>query len=189
MLTQKHPIEQVGDDLFGGLLPPRPSPLPVRPDGIPSFLKETPKWVCWRYELPERRTKWTKRLKTTRGGNASTADPATWTTFDRAAGAYTAGGFDGIGIVFDGVPVDVRGLVLAGVDLDHVTDTQAGRDRANRILSEFKSYAEWSPGGTGVHIYCLALPLGAGVNRDGVELYTSGRFFTVTGHAVEAGDA
>ena len=164
----------------------RPPALAVQPQNIPEVLQAIPNWVCWRYV--DRGAKWTKVPHRCGGQSASTADPATWTTFERVANAYTNGGFDGVGFMLDGAPVTPHGLVIAGVDLDHVTDSQATRDRARHLIGEFRSYAEWFPSGRGIRIFCLAAPLRTGVNRDGVELYTSGRYLTVTGHRLEADD-
>ncbi len=150
------------------------------------MLKGIPSWVCWGYVGKHGR--WTKVPRTVGGHPASSTDPATWTTFDRAVGAYAMGGFDGIGFVLDAKPITPDGLVIAGVDLDHVTASEANRDRARRLIGAFRSYAEWSPSGRGIRIFCLAKPLQTGINRDGVELYTAGRYLTVTGHRLGAED-
>ena len=42
-------------------------------------------------------------------------------------------------------------------------------------------YTEWSPGGDGLRMFCLAQPMDREVVAEGVELYTSRRFLTVTG--------
>jgi len=158
--------------------PARPY-LKVQCEPIPAFLKAIPNWVCWGAG---------KVPKTIWGRNASSTDPATWTTFQATLAAYERGGFHGIGFVLDGTPATPDGMVIAAVDLDHITDDESRRTRARDLIEEFQSYAEWSPSGTGVHIFCLAHPLRSGINQDGVELYTSGRFLTVTGHAIGVGD-
>jgi primase-polymerase (primpol)-like protein len=56
------------------------------------------------------------------------------------------------------------------------------------VLANFAgTYAEWSPSGEGIRIFCRAKPMAAGVNVDGVEVYTSGRYLTVTGHVLAEG--
>jgi primase-polymerase (primpol)-like protein len=67
---------------------------------VPVELRELPQWVVWRRE--ERDGKATKvpyDAKT--GQRASSTDPATWTTFDQAAGVAKLGA-DGVGFVFYG---------------------------------------------------------------------------------------
>ncbi|WP_188904020.1 hypothetical protein [Caldovatus sediminis] len=60
---------------------------------------------------------------------------------------------------------------------------------ARQIVAAFGSYAEWSPSGEGVRIFCLARPLARAVTGDGIELYTAGRYLTVTGHVLTEGGA
>lgn len=160
---------------------PRPTALSVMLNNIPAMLTEYDAWVCWRYI--QKGAKWTKVPFQPGGQRASATDHATWSNFDAVAAAYQRGGFDGIGFVLDGSEV-CNGLVVAGVDLDHVTADATRWDRAQQIVTEFGSYAEWSPSRKGLRIFCLARPLAKGVSQDGVELYTAGRYLTVTGHVL-----
>ena len=45
------------------------------------------------------------------------------------------------------------------------------------------SYVEQSVSGTGLHVILKAHPLAGGIAYNGIELYTGGRFFAMTGHA------
>jgi hypothetical protein len=137
---------------------------------IPAELKTEPSWVCWRYE--QRDGKWTKNLYQTNGRQAASDNPGTWTTFETAVAAYERGGFDGIGFVFH------EGNPYAGGDIDGTTE-----DQARGWLDRFDSYAERSPSGNGLHIICKA-ELPKGTKRAEGELYSSGRFFTMTGNVV-----
>ena len=94
----------------------RPTPLAPIFDNIPALLTTQPNWVLWRYELKD--GKWTKVPKRTNGSNASTANPATWHTFASVRAAYQRVGFDGVGIVLTGKPLE-NGLFLVGMDFDH----------------------------------------------------------------------
>jgi hypothetical protein len=138
---------------------------------IPEDLKQDDSWVLWRYVL--RDGKWTKEPYQANRRRAKTNDPQTWTTFERAVEAYEQDDFfDGIGFVFhDGNP-------FAGADRDGVTE-----DQAQEWMDRFDSYAERSPSGDGFHIIIKA-KLPEGTKRDAGELYSSGRFFTVTGDVV-----
>ena len=105
--------------------------------------------------------------------------------------------FSGLGFVFS--PEDP----YCGIDLDNCRDPQTGKIKlwASEILHAIDSYAEVSPSGTGVKIWAKAtLPsaVKAHVDHNGhpvppisgkpspradgaVEIYSSGRYFTVTG--------
>lgn len=161
-------------------VPERPTALRVQAGNIPDMLTQRHAWVCWRYVWNG--AKWTKVPFQPNGRPASSTDPATWAGFDEALSAYQRGRFNGIGIALDGKSTDARGLVLAGVDIDDVRDDAKRREKASRIVAEFGSYAEWSPSAEGLRIFCLAKPLPKGITRDGIELYTSGRYLTVRCH-------
>jgi putative DNA primase/helicase len=66
---------------------------------------------------------------------------------------------------------------------DHTTDAQA-------LINDTASYAELSPSGTGVHIITRGSVTTDGKGkRDherGIELYDTGRYFTVTGHKLSS---
>jgi hypothetical protein len=47
------------------------------------------------------------------------------------------------------------------------------------------SYFEASVSGTGLHVIVKARPLASGITHNGIEMYTAGRFFTMTGRAPE----
>jgi hypothetical protein len=171
----------------------------VRPDfdRMPEELKRRPNWVLW---VPVwNGSKWTKRPIQVSGFGASTKNPKHWSSFEDVRQAYELAfgrGYielhekgepiqripiGGVGFVFDNQP-DEEGLVFAGVDFDGVMPQKEGiasfaRERVKRI----RSYCEASVSGTGVHVILRAYPLASGIAHNGVELYTGGRFFTMTG--------
>lgn len=154
----------------------RPQLLPVNADGIPESLKQRPQWVLCR--MVARAGHWTKEPWQTNGRHASSTNPATWTTADAVLAGYHAGKSDGIGYVF------ASGDPFVGVDMDHVVTNGVVEPEAQQIIDDFASYAELSPSGTGVHIIVEgALPTTrTGARRGALEVYQSGRYFTVTGH-------
>ena len=138
-------------------------------------------WVLWRYET--RDDKRTKVPYAAPGRKAAVDNPHSWTTYDRARAA--AAEFDGLGFVF-------TGTAYCGIDLDHcVDDAGTVESWARAIVQRFNSYTERSPSGRGLHIWIRGQlpgeqrgrrrnglgPTGAG----GVELYSTGRYFTITG--------
>ena len=167
---------------------------------MPPELTQRPNWVRW---VPIwNGSKWTKRPIQPSGFGASTTDPKHWSSFDAVKKAYEWAvecGYaefrerakpiqqvpiGGVGFVFDGQP-DPDGLVFAGVDFDKINTEIASQAAAERI-KKLGSYVEASVSGTGLHVILKARPLASGVTNNGIELYTSGRFFTMTGRTGSA---
>jgi hypothetical protein len=87
--------------------------------------------------------------------------------------------FDGLGYGFqqqDGI---------SGIDLDDVRNpvTRFIDKWAADLINAINSYSEVSPSGRGVHIFVRGT-VDKGRKKDGVEVYSSGRYFTVTGNHV-----
>jgi RecA-family ATPase len=144
-------------------------------ENIPHDMRRYSHFVVWRYEQRAGSDKPTKNLYSPLYGyQASVNSPGTWASFDEAVATHASGGWDGIGFVFtDSDP-------FAGIDLDDTGDNAADYDRQVRIFGAFPSYAEYSPSGTGLHIIVRgSVPQGR--RRSKVEVYSSDRFFTMTG--------
>ena len=164
----------------------------VNPDSIPSALKALNQWVCWKYE--DRNGKRTKPPinphSVVQGAlvHAKTDDPTTWTSFAIAYNAYQyadkAMKLEGIGVCL------AAGDNLTGIDLDHVINPDTGglKPEADEILEHFKgTYAEVSPSGEGLRIFCYGKPGRSGKNvgtPKWLEVYAhpSSRYLTVTGN-------
>lgn len=129
---------------------------------IPDELKKLKQWVCWHQDkLP--RNPYT-------GGNAQSNNKETWSDFDTAIKALDKYHFDGIGFMF------ANGYF--GVDLDKCLDNT---DFIDEFVETLQSYTEISRSGNGIHIICKGtLPDGAR-RRGNVEMYSSGRYFIMTG--------
>lgn len=145
-------------------------------DSLPNELRALHQWVCWRYEEVEGNKPTKVPYNPRTGYPASVTDPATWCPFDYCvnAVAQSNGGYAGIGFVFtDRDP-------YCGIDLDHLQDDPEGSARQVLIFDKMDSYSERSPSGLGLHIIVKAhVPHGR--KRHGIEVYSSGRFFTMTG--------
>lgn len=142
---------------------------------IPADLKALPHWVCWRREQNGERIEKIPVCAST-GHNASSTDPGTWTDCTTAERTACEKGL-GLGFVF------VQGSGIVGIDLDKCRSAETGalEPWAEEIIRDLHSYTEVSPSGTGVHIYVGGV-LPPGRRKKGqVEVYESGRFFTVTG--------
>ena len=143
---------------------------------IPSELKALPQWVC------HRQNKIPVDPKT--GDNAKADDQSTWGEFPQAVAYWKGHQGNGIvGIGFEFSPGDP----YTGIDLDKCRNPETGEIEpwALEIVRRLNSFTEVSPSGTGLHIWIKGkLPRGA--RRKGkVEMYNSGRYFTVTGHHLE----
>jgi putative DNA primase/helicase len=148
-------------------------------ENIPEELTERPQWVCWRYE--ERDGKMTKVPYTDTGWRASTTDLLTWTTCAMAYRYYQDGHCDGIGFVFSSADPFV------GIDLDDCRDPETGEIApwAQRIMDRVQEgYVEVSVSGHGVHIIVEGSVRDGGMRKGKVEMYSRGRFFTMTGRTL-----
>jgi putative DNA primase/helicase len=155
--------------------------IPVSADGISAELKALNQWVLWRAEqCGGRRTKIPYSLN---GKKASTSDSATWADFANVSERYGKGYFDGIGFVF------AEDDDLTGIALDHCICNGKLEPKAAAIVGALKSYTEYSVSGNGLHIIARA-SVEQGVRSSSrsrldipVEIYSCGRYFTVTGNA------
>lgn len=144
-------------------------------DNIPKEMKDLPNWVLWRYR--SRDGKKTKIPYSVTGKPAKSNDPETWTSFDKAARLMSE--YDGVGFMLGNSP-------FVGIDLDHCLDTAERKVRAKQLVTDCNTYTEISPSGTGLHIIGKA-DLEKGFRDNDIEVYPSGRYFTVTGNSF--GDA
>jgi RecA-family ATPase len=150
------------------------------------------RWVGWRWET--RNGKATKPPIAASGGYANTTDPGTWTNLIGALDAVHQHGLEGPGFVLDAAK---DGIV--GIDLDGCRDPETGELTrwARKIIGLINSYAEISPSGSGVKLLCKADPvpklrankrtLGQvnGAKTPAIEVYTTARYFCITGQHVE----
>jgi putative DNA primase/helicase len=151
-----------------------PHILPLRAENFPGELKAWPQWVVWKAvgDKPDK-VPYSARS----GRRASSTDLLTWSTFQEALEAYENGDYAGLGFVFSSADP------YTGIDLDNCVDENGEiAGWALEIVRYFDSYTELSATGTGLHV----IVRGEVPNRrkGDVEVYSSKRFFTVTGHVV-----
>jgi RecA-family ATPase len=116
-----------------------------------------------------------KAPRTVGGGNASSTDPSTWTDFDSACKAAAERGLH-VGYMLS------TDDPFACIDLDVKDDTPPERWALfNNVVENLNSYSELSRSGKGMHVWVRA-NIGAGVKRDGVEVYSQDRFMICTGN-------
>lgn len=143
---------------------------------IPKDMKDFPQWILWAGDWLEDKQKWSKIPKQASGANASVANPATWSTFEKVAAAYETGKFDGVGFVL------TEEDPFACIDIDKV-DLDNLPDYANEIIHQ--SFTEKSVSGKGLHVWTkYSHNKKTHKNKNtalDIELYSKDRFIAVTG--------
>jgi len=158
---------------------------PVNPSPIPQLMKSQPTWLLWQAGEEDSNGKFAKYpIHPTDGYKVDAHNPANQLTFKLAVQLASLSHNQGIGYVLNGaaITIDANGdsLFLVGIDIDKkagLTDLQL----KEIWLRLGKPYVEISPSKTGIRMFCLSKTLLPNRNSNGLEIYTSGRFLTVTG--------
>ena len=146
----------------------------------PQELMERKQWVNWRL-IPDKDGGKDKKMpyNPITGKGAQSNNPATWTDYATAADALERYGFTGLGFMFS------KDDDLVGVDIDHCYDpeTKEFNETAKAIIARQPTYMEFSPSGTGIHLFFKGVIPGTGNKNTntGVEMYEHTRYFTMTG--------
>jgi predicted transcriptional regulator len=123
------------------------------------------RWLDW--DMVNIGGKWTKKPR------GSSTDPTTWKTYQNLLTGNK-------GIVF------LPDQLLIGIDIDHcLVNGKISHPEAvtiEKLLNTADTYTEFSPSGEGLHLFLSVLePLPLIANKKApFEIYTSGRYFTVT---------
>jgi putative DNA primase/helicase len=150
----------------------------------PKELMERKQWVNWRL-IPDKDGGKDKKMpfNPVSGKGAASNNPATWTDYATAADAVERYGFTGVGFMFS------KDDDFVGVDIDHCYDpeTKTFNDTAKAIIARQPTYMEFSPSGTGVHLFYKGKIPGTGNKntKTGVEMYEHTRYFTMTGNKLD----
>lgn len=163
-------------------------------NNIPQEMKSLPQWVGF-LRTPAKNGKMNKLPVNPHSlYGASSTNPETWGRFSDALSAIgkpcrvgqSEGIVEGIGFVF--------APPYCGIDLDNVIDESGELNHyALDIVKNMESYTEISPSGKGLHIIYKGSvhpewkkktvdALGEGTD---LEMYQTGRYFTVTGNILE----
>jgi hypothetical protein len=143
-------------------------------NAIPTKLTALRNWVRWTYKETQEGKK-TKIPLCLDGSLASTTDPKTWTAYKEVKK------FNQVGFVF------TKDSGIVGIDLDHVITQGKLLQWAECVVEDANSYTEISPSGTGLHIVAFGakpewLDSRYDLGQAGLEIYDTGRYFTVTGN-------
>jgi len=141
----------------------------------PGELRTIDQFVCWQEE--DRDGDVTKVPYSVHGGRASSTNPKTWAPFEAAIAYAEERSMSGVGFVF------TEDDPFAGIDIDKCRNSETGSVApwAQKIVDALDSYTEVSPSGTGLHIFVKATLPGQNNRKGPVEMYESGRYFTLTG--------
>ncbi len=152
-------------------------------DSLPVKMRDAKRWLVWKSIPNPDANKKARKVPyyvngTTRNGPMDTpADIAQFGTFDDAVQALRGGNYAGLGFALG---TDGTGNHWQGIDLDHLS--QHPELENIRVHLSRNTYTEKSPNGDGLHAIGYGRKFDAlSSNATGIEAYSSGRFFTVTG--------
>ncbi|WDP92397.1 MAG: hypothetical protein HUN04_22810 [Desulfobacter sp.] len=147
----------------------------VKLNNIPEELTLLAQWVVWNGITQGNKIKKVPVDPKT-GEPARVNDSSTWGTFEQAVSTYQKDSYSGIGFVF------TKNDPYIGIDFDDCFNDETLAPTVLKNVSELDSYTEVSPSRNGLHTFIKGeLPAG-GLRHDKIEIYDTGRFFTVTGN-------
>ena len=149
---------------------------------IPTSMRSARRWLVWRSETNKDPTKkpikvpyYIDRTKR-RGALDSAADQSKFATFADAVARLNNGSYSGLGFALG---PDGTGNHWQGIDFDDIPN----RPALESLADDLPGYVEESPSGKGLHAIGYGRPYETlGSNATGIEAYSAGRFFTVTGN-------
>ncbi|MGN4127236.1 DUF927 domain-containing protein [Lysinibacillus sphaericus] len=154
----------------------------VATENIPSELKQLKQWVLWKAEWDEKQGVFTKVPYRSNGiQKASSTNYRTWNTFGKIYDAYENGVGDGIGFVLSETDP------YACIDIDNIENIDELSEITQEIIS--LSFAELSPSAKGIHVWIKGFQHDSDQFKNkntnlGYEIYSSKRFITFTGEAL-----
>lgn len=170
--------------------------LKPNPNKIPELLRKKSSWICWKKSDPKPNGRYGKLPTNTEGIVINAHDISHHVDLETAHQSYLSNSHKLAGIAID-LPVnpiacrstdDGKPLYLIGGDIDECVNITNGRpiinDKAkNDLMALGNPYWEISPSGTGIRWFGLHTKPLKGGNKNGREMYSRGRFLTVTGQS------
>lgn len=168
--------------------------LKPNPSKIPELLKKQSNWICWKKSDPKPNRRYGKLPTNIKGAVINAHDIKHHVDLETAYQTYASNTDQLAGIALD-LPVDPvinsyndsgEPLYLIGGDIDEcITITDNKLVISEQAKSDLKAlcqpYWELSPSGTGIRWFGLHTRPLKGGNKNGREMYSKGRFLTVTG--------
>ena len=140
--------------------------LQVRPENIPSPLREIPRWIRWTVGKHKDGGRYDKIPINKHGYAANAHDPKNWNSFKEALEQIKGAEKIGLALDLNGEPLvggEFSGLYLIGGDLDVCVENYSEdtpptlNTKAKEILEFLDTYYEVSPSGTGIR-FILHVP-------------------------------
>ena len=164
------------------------------PSKIPELLKKRSNWICWKKSGAKPNGRYGKLPANIKGTVINAHDVNHHVDLETAYQSYDSNKFQLAGIAIDlptnpgiyGYTDDGEPLYLIGGDIDEcITIKDSKLVISEQAKSDLKAlcqpYWEISPSGTGIRWFGLHTRPLKGGNKNGREMYSSGRFLTVTG--------
>lgn len=143
-------------------------------DNIPNELKQLKRWVNFKIVPTDKKGKWSKiPVNPKNMKNANTTNSETWSTYEKAMQVLTdnPGVIAGVGLVL--------GEGYVGVDLDDCDD-----ELKYEFINALNTYTELSFSQKGIHLIGKGKLPGKKCRKSNVEMYSTGRFFVMTGNVI-----
>lgn len=155
-------------------------------DALPEAMRQAPRWLLWREEpsvgdKKPRKVPYYVSGVPRHGILDSAEDQGALVTLEQAVQALSPQ-YAGLGFALG---PDGSGNHWQGIDLDALSE----HPHLQLIADELPGYTETSPSGNGRHAIGYGRGFQAlGSNGSGIEAYSSGRYFTVTGEGAGLGE-
>lgn len=152
------------------------------------LMKSADRWLLWK-SIPNK-DPLKKNIKkpfyangTARNGSLdSPEDRSNLVSFEDALKSFNSGNYTGLGFALG---ADGSGRYWQGIDFDKLSK----HPNLGFLVDELPGYVEHSPSGDGVHAIGYGRKFESlGSNETGIEAYSSGRYFTVTGQCCSIGE-
>lgn len=157
----------------------------VNQNPIPQLMKNTPQWLNWKPGEPDENGKFSKYpIDLNHWHKVDAHAPENQSTFQYVYKRSQNFENIGIGFVLNGKPITStnqgEAYYLIGIDIDPKANLSC--DEVKKLwLKLKKTYVEISPSKRGFRMFCLSKELIPNRNSNGLEIYTSKRFLTITG--------
>jgi len=151
-------------------------------ESIPTELKNLKQWVVWKLEVKDDKFTKVPYRSDIPAIKASTTNSKSWSTFDQAVFTIqNEKDIAGIGFVFS------ESDPYIGIDFDKCIDASNGLiyPSTEQDILSLQSYTEISHSGKGIHVIGRGKnpdPEGKGNKKSNIEMYSSGRYFALTGN-------
>lgn len=159
---------------------------PANLSHVPAELRDLPVWLHWKLLLKKDgkadKVPYYSHGKA-RGKTDTPDDRVSLVTFDLALTRFDSSRFAGLGVALG--RVELGGPILSGIDCDNcITQNVLSPPVQEIIAAGAGAYAEISPSGLGIKMFGTG-DIGTTKKANGLEIYSQGRFFTVTGRRIE----